>query len=105
MIKPAGHRVVVKQDKLEEVDPKYAKAKSFGLVLAEHQDIKREQNGVDTGVVLSIGETAWKDFDTDPWCKVGDRIAFAKHAGKYLKDGEDEVLIINDEDVVAVLGD
>jgi co-chaperonin GroES (HSP10) len=105
-LKPAGHRILIKPDVLEETDPTYASAKAAGIVLAKnHEDMRREQASVDKGTVLAIGDTAFKDFGTSAWCKVGDRIAYAKFAGKYIKDETDgnDYLIINDEDVVAIL--
>lgn len=104
MIEPLGHRVLVKQDKIEDTDPAFHKAKAIGLVFAESKEAMREQAAVDTGVVIAVGPSAWKDFGTEPWAKVGDRIAFAKHAGKSIKEGDVFYLILNDEDVVARVG-
>jgi co-chaperonin GroES (HSP10) len=105
MIKPAGHRVLVRPDKLEDTDPVYAAAKKAGIELARKDDFKREQAAVDQGVVISLGSTAFKDFGGEPWCGEGDYIAYARHAGKYVTDPEtkEEFIILNDEDVVAVL--
>ena len=108
MIKPCGHRLVVKAFKQEEVDEVLKRASESGF-LKDFQIInsnkKREDASVDKGVVLSIGPTAWKDFGSDPWCKVGDTILFAKFAGKVVEDPEtkEDVFILNDEDVVAVV--
>jgi co-chaperonin GroES (HSP10) len=106
MIKPAGHRLVVKAYKQEDVDDIMKKHKAF---LKDFEIIntnkKREDASVDQGVVVAIGPTAWQDFKSDPWCKVGDEIVFAKFAGKIVTDPEDneDYFIINDEDVVAVV--
>jgi co-chaperonin GroES (HSP10) len=35
--------------------------------------------------------------------KVGDRISYARYAGKWVEENEKDYLIINDEDVVAIL--
>ena len=101
-IKPCGHRLVVKPVKLEDVDEAYKKAKSVGIQFLEQHE-RVEQSAVDKGVVLSLGSTAFKDFGGDPWCKVGDTVVYARHAGKRIKDGEEDYLVLNDEDVVAVL--
>lgn len=103
MIEPAGYRVLIKPDQIEELDPHLKRAKAAGLIIQE-SSLDREQSGVDTGVVLSIGPDAFKDFK-QPWCKVGDRIAYAKHAGKLIKQDQTQFLVINDEDVVAVIGE
>lgn len=99
MGKPAGHRVLVKQDNVEHVDETFARAKKAGLVLVED---KREQAAVDTGVVIAVGTTAFKDFGGEPWCTVGDRVAFAKYTGKEITDDGEKYLILNDEDIVYV---
>lgn len=106
MLIPCGHRVLVEHDKLEEKDEVYKSATQFGIVIPENSKEKRlTQNAVDTGIIISIGETAWKDFGDKPWAKVGDYIAFARHAGKYIEDPADkkEYVILNDEDIVCVI--
>ena len=92
-----------------EQNDAYRRAKQIGLVLAG-EDPKREQLGVDTGIVQEVGPTAFKDYGGDPWCKVGDKVAFAKHTGKAFPkenaEGETEYWIVfNDEDIIAVLRD
>lgn len=108
MIKPAGHRLVVKPFKQEEVDPVLKKAQESGFLKnfeIVNSNKAREDASVDKGVVLDIGPTAWKDFGGEAWCKKGDVILFAKFAGKFTTDPETEedVVILNDEDVVAVV--
>lgn len=109
MIKPLLHRVLVKPDTLD-VDPTFAAAKRAGLALPDHASIKMEENRVDTGIVIDIGSTAFKaymkegDLDEVP-VKVGDRISFAKYAGKVIMKGEEKFIVLNDEDIVAVMGD
>lgn len=107
MIVPCGHRVVVKMKELTEVDEVYARAKKAGLELAEtHEDHLRKQMGVDKGEVVSIGATAFKDFGGEVWCNKGDTVVFAKYAGKVVEDTDQKkYMILNDEDVIAVLKD
>lgn len=106
MIIPAGHRVLVRPDKLEDTDPTLKRAKQAGIhLLEDREDMIRERAGVDKGVVLSIGSTAFRDFGGDAWCGVGDYIAYARHAGKWVKDPDtdEDVLVINDEDVICII--
>lgn len=105
MIKPKAIGLVIRPDSLEQADPIYARAKRAGFELAETDDIKREKAGVDKGVVLAIGPDAWKAYGSEPWCQVGDYIAYARYAGKRITDPEtnEDVLVINDEDVVAII--
>lgn len=104
MIQPCGHRLVVKAYKQEEVDEVVKRALAAGFEIV-NTNKKREDASVDKGIVLAIGPTAWKDFDSLPWCKVGDEIIFAKFAGKVVTDPDsnEDVFILNDEDVVAVV--
>ena len=102
MLIPLGHRLLVKPEKLEDVDPMFAAAKRAGIQLME-SDARKEQIAVDTGTVVLIGSTAFKDFGGEPWCNIGDKVAYTRYGGKLLKDPEDgiEYIILNDEDLVA----
>ena len=105
-IVPCGHRVLIKQDVVLEKDEVYNRAKKSGIIVAKNDDLRREQMGVDSGVVLDVGQTAFKDYGGDDWCKKGDRIAFAKHTGKVFRnpDNEDDIyIVLNDEDIIAIL--
>lgn len=104
-----GHRVVVKPYSLEQADPRMASAKAVGIILND-VDERRHMTGVDRGTVVEVGPNAFSALNVNcpdvPWCKVGDLIAYTKNAGKYIKTTEealDSLLVINDEDVVAVL--
>lgn len=102
MIKPVGHRVIVKPDEVE---------KTYGDVgiVVYIEDEKREQAGIMVGTIVSAGDQAWKafskDFDGEPWAKEGDYVFYARHAGKFIQDPytEEMFLIMNDEDVLAVI--
>lgn len=113
-IAPLGHRVLVKRAKLDERDPTFKRAKAAGIVLADHEDTKRREAGVDRGWVVEVGPDAFKGFHLStggtlenfvPWTKPGDYIAFAKYSGMAIEDPDKEFdyLVINDEDVVATL--
>ena len=101
ILKPCGHRVVVRLRKVEETT-------KSGIVLSSGTNLKREQHGVEEAFVEQLGATAFKAFDDgQPWCKVGDLVAITKYSGKDYKDSETEEIyrIINDEDIMAVLED
>ena len=104
MIKPVGHRILVSPFKLQEHDKVFAAASKAGIVLPEMSQRKEEVN-VDRGVVVALGDTAFKDFGGEPWCKVGDTIGYVKFGGKFVQDKttEELFLILNDEDVICVL--
>lgn len=101
MLVPLGHRILVKPEKLEDVDEAFAAAKRAGIQLLD-TDARKEQIAVDKGVVVAIGDTAFADFGGVPWCSVGDRIAYTRYGGKLIKDPADEVeyIILNDEDAI-----
>lgn len=98
MLKPVLHRVLVKPDDVETVS-------KGGIVIAV--DPKKERVAVETGHVLAIGDTAFKDYQKSPvdfTPVVGNRVYYAKYAGKIVKDTDDkEYLILNDEDIIAVV--
>ena len=105
MIVPTLHRILVKQQKLNEAHKEYQRAEAIGIIIPEHEDNKRAQAGVDKGTVVSIGPTAYRDYNVDVPIKVGDVIAFARYSGKTIVDptDEEEYVCLNDEDVVAIL--
>lgn len=105
MIKPLLHRIIVKQQKLEEVDQTLKRARAAGIVIADHADTTRAQAGVDKGVVIAIGPTAYRDFNTETPIQIGDVVVFAKFSGKVIQDPEDEeeYVALNDEDIVAII--
>lgn len=104
MIVPVLHRILIKQDKLEEADEMYVRARKMGIEIALTDDNKRAQASVDTGTVVDIGATAFRDFGTTSPVQKGDRIAYARFSGKFVKDPIDgvEYVMLNDEDVVAI---
>lgn len=105
--KTPGYRVLIKPDSLEEFDPVVARAKSAipGFKLAETEE-RQELTAVDTGIVVQIGPVAFQDRGgQESWCKVGDRVSYARHGGKFLKDPENpetKFLVLNDEDIIMV---
>lgn len=105
MLKICGHRVLLKPVSLEEVDETYKRAKAAGIELFKSdEDKRREQNAVDKGIVVSVGNTAWKDLGGGEWAKVGDTIVYPKYSGKWIEDTDKEkYLVLNDEDVLAVI--
>lgn len=100
--KTPGFRVLVKPDTLEDIDPARARARALGIELPDNP---RERVTVESGVVVQVGPTAFVEYGGEPWCKVGDKISYARHGGMFVKnpDNQDESwLVINDEDVVMV---
>lgn len=103
-IKPILHRILVQPDKLEDKDETFRKAKEAGIIV--HRDEReREQAAIDTGRVVAMGPTVFRDFQADNPLKVGDYVVYAKYGGKAIIDPETDVkyVALNDEDVIAIL--
>jgi co-chaperonin GroES (HSP10) len=111
MIIPCGHRVLVRQEKYDEHDEVFKSARAAGIEIALDKNV-RYQASIDHGTVISVGKTAWKDFGGDQWASTGDDVVFAKNAGKLVFDPEEKDLpedkrtpyvLLNDEDIIAIL--
>lgn len=99
-----GHRVIVRPDPV-------TKTSKGGILLAV--DERREQNMAQKGTVVAVGEMAWKNTlygygieGWKPWCQVGDRVFFARYAGKSFRDEDhpdDIYIIMNDEDIQCLI--
>ncbi len=111
-IAPLGHRILVRHFSIEERDEAFKKAKAAGIMIAPTDDHKRREAGVDRGEVLAVGPDAFRGYHLNsygtldnfkPWCKPGDFIAFAKYSGMIIEQDNEKFLVINDEDVVAIV--
>jgi chaperonin GroES len=93
-LKPLGDRVVVKPKGRDETT-------KSGIVLPDTASEKPQQ-----GEVLSIGPGRQLDngkrVELD--LKVGDTVLFAKYSGVELKHEDDDLLILSERDVLAVIG-
>jgi len=109
MLTPCGHRVLVKAKEVEVES-------TGGIILTSSETEKRlEKAGICEGVIVAIGDTAWRDFDKDympkwirvifdvytrlilksdskstdewtQWAKVGDRVYYSQYGGKFVVD-------------------
>ena len=104
-VKVCGHRVLIKVFDIAEVDDVFKSAKAAGIHIQESDQMGREQGAVDRGVVVQLGDTAFKDFSEAPWCVEGDEIVFSRYAGKKITDPYTKEIFtcINDEDVLIVI--
>jgi len=98
MIVPILHRIILKLEGVEEVT-------SSGIVIPK-EIVQKERKAVEIGKVVAIGETAFKDYGgSDSTIKVGDRVLIARYSGKEVLDGDEEFVVVNDEDILVKLGD
>jgi co-chaperonin GroES (HSP10) len=98
--KPVGYKVLIALPKVEE------KFES-GLLKAE-RTIQQEHVLSMVGLVLDMGEQAYKDPDrypTGPWCKVGDYVLFRSNSGTRFKVDGVEYRFLNDDSIDGVVAD
>lgn len=105
-VKAVLHRLVVKPVDLVEYDEVDAKLKELGLVKGITEETKYHGTQIDKGVVVDVGPTAFLDYvkkhDLAIPVRVGSLVTYARHSGKHIKDGEEEVVVLNDDDILAI---
>ncbi len=92
-IRPLHDRVIVRR--LEE-----ERKSAGGIVIpdtAKEKPIQGEIVAVGKGKILENGEVRPLDV------KVGDKVLFGKYAGTEVKVGAEELLVMREEDVVAII--
>lgn len=92
-IKPLGDRVVVKPLAQEE------KTKS-GIVLPDTAKEKPQQGEV---LAVGSGRTLENGLKVALEVKVGDKVIFSKYAGTEIKIDGQEVIILNERDIHAII--
>lgn len=98
--KPVGYKLLIALPKVEE------KFES-GLLKAD-RTIQQEHILSMVGLVLDMGEQAYKDPDrypTGPWCKVGDYVLFRSNSGTRFKVNGVEYRFLNDDSIDGVVAD
>jgi len=92
-LQPLGDRVVVERDESEEVT-------SGGIVLPDSAKDKPAR-----GTVVSVGTGRLLDDGSrgEFQVKKGDRVLFSSYAPETIKFGEDELLLMREEDILAVI--
>ena len=92
-IRPLHDRVIVKRMEEERTSP-------GGIVIpdaAAEKPIKGEVIAVGNGRILETGEVRGLDV------KVGDQVLFGKYAGTEVKVDGDELLVMKEDDIMAVM--
>jgi chaperonin GroES len=95
-IQPVGHRVLLKPDQIETKT-------ASGIIVTTAAQEAREALAQSYGTVIAMGNTCYAD-QPKPWCKIGNRVAFAKYSGT-ISEGKDGVTYrtVNDLDIVSVV--
>ena len=92
-IRPLHDRVVIRRTEEEKTSP-------GGIVIpdsATEKPIKGEVVAVGNGKVLDNGETRALDL------KAGDKVLFGKYSGTEVKVEGEELLVMREDDVMAVI--
>ncbi|MCH9672783.1 MAG: co-chaperone GroES [Gammaproteobacteria bacterium] len=92
-IRPLHDRVIVKREDEERTS-------AGGIVIpdsATEKPIRGEVTAVGNGKILESGEVRGLDV------KVGDTVLFGKYSGTEVKVGGDDVLVMREEDIMAVI--
>jgi chaperonin GroES len=91
-LKPLGDRVLVRAEDTEEALPS-------GLVIPDTAKEKPQE-----GTVLAAGPGAYVDGKRVPLdVKDGDRVIFSKYGGTEVKVDGEELLILSERDILAII--
>lgn len=92
-IRPLHDRVIVKRVEAERTT-------ASGIVIPDSAGEKPDQ-----GEILAVGPGKRDDSGklNAPDVKVGDRVLFGKYAGQAVKVDGDELLVIREEEILAVI--
>lgn len=92
-LQPLGDRVVVEREASEETT-------AGGIVLPDSAKDKPAR-----GVVVSVGDGRLLDDGSrgQIQVKVGDRVIFSSYAGETFTVSDDELLLMREEDILAVI--
>lgn len=91
-----GHHVLVLPDEVKE--------KTAGGIYLAPQGREIEQRAATKGILIDVGPTAWKEFaNGKAWAKVGDYVSYAKYGGVDMESKGKKYVLLNDEDILAVL--
>jgi len=88
-----GNRVII--------EPKEVERMSDGGIDLSAINERSAKAECSEGIVYDFGPSAWLDpiMGGEPWVKKGDRVVYAKYAGKFITDPKDgkEYVVINDD--------
>lgn len=92
-LQPLGDRVVVEREESEE-------RTAGGILLPDSAKDKPAR-----GTVIAVGEGKLTDDGTRKPLQVkeGDRVLFSSYAGETFKVGDDELLLMREDDILAVI--
>ncbi|WP_053023155.1 co-chaperone GroES [Staphylococcus haemolyticus] len=95
MLKPLGNRVIIERKEQEQTT-------KSGIVLT---DSAKEKSNEDIVVAVGTGRVLDNGEKVAPEVKEGDRVVFQEYAGSEVKRGDKTYLILNVEDLLAIIED
>ena len=104
MIKPVWGRLTVDPIDITKTDDVLRRAKAAGLEIVSDKETERLQSGQIEGTLVAVGGNCFDDWK-EPIPKVGDKVVFDKFAGFIKSDGDNELRIIADTDIMAIIGE
>jgi len=90
------------------VRPVSVKEKTKGGILIPNSTKEDMSYLTTVGKVIKMGNLAYNDIDKfpkGPWCKEGDYICYAKHAGQKIQYKEVKMLLLYDDQVIMKVED
>lgn len=99
--RPVGYHLLIAMPEVED---------TFGEsgILKAQKTINHESIMSMVGLVVDMGDQAYKDADRfpfGPWCEVGDYVMFRANSGTRFKVGGKEMRLMNDDSIEAVVYD
>lgn len=92
---PVGRRVLVKRDPVKsDTDWGFEFVNSL---------IEKEQAKQAYGTVIAIADEAYEDVYERKQCGVGDRVIFRAYAGVKASEEDENLILLNDQDVLAIV--
>ncbi|MEA3369056.1 MAG: co-chaperone GroES [Candidatus Ratteibacteria bacterium] len=91
-VRPLGDKILVKRTEVEEI-------KKGGIIIPDTAKEKPQQ-----GKIVAVGSGRMEGDKKVPLeVKKGDTILFAKYSGNEISVGDEEYLILKEEDVLAIV--
>ena len=90
------------------VRPVSVKEKTKGGIIIPNSTKEDMSYLTTVGKVIKIGNLAYNDtdkFPKGPWCKEGDYICYAKHAGQKIQYKEVKMILLYDDQVIMKIQD
>ncbi|MEB5701615.1 co-chaperone GroES [Staphylococcus saprophyticus] len=93
MLKPLGNRVIIQKSEQEQTT-------KSGIVLT---DSAKEKSNEGTIIAVGAGRILNDGSRVAPEVNEGDKVVFQQYAGTEVKRGDETYLIVNEEDILAII--